>query len=480
MAYNHYSLLSVTKHVEKEIKKEKLNKALKLIHNSVMQVITEPVCTAQVFASKALDDLCQKTGKICFQNNKQTFKQKEKIETTKPVFVYLVTKLQKSGGHTRVMRDFIIARPEAYHFVFSTELDGYSDKDFLADFIPSSIHLNIKYAPKSNFEQKLIWLQNQLITHPAQNVYLFNHHQDSVIIAAVQPEIAPNLSFYHHGDHHLCLGASLSSCEHIDIHAMGFHQCQSMGIDNIYIPLTVMDKGERLQNQAFKERGSLTTCTAARSNKIEKPYFIKYTEVIPDLLVKTNGRHIHIGTLTPWTRWKIKQGLKQRGVSLEQFIYIPWVPDVWQALQSLCIDLYIASFPYGGGLTLIEAMGAGVPVAMHKHMYSRILSGIDLAYPSVFSWHFPDELINFCLTVSPDELKQHSILGREHYSTYYKNDCLKQILNSQIIVQAPKLWSKYQPQYDEFAYWLSGQFTIYHIFFRTMYRIAKKINAFLK
>ena len=44
---------------------------------------------------------------------------------------------------------------------------------------------------------------------------------------------------------------------------------------------------------------------------------------------------------------------------MERFIYMPWVPSVWKTLHDCRVDLYIASFPYGGGLTLIEAMGAG-------------------------------------------------------------------------------------------------------------------------
>ncbi len=53
-------------------------------------------------------------------------------------------------------------------------------------------------------------------------------------------------SFYHHGDHHLCLGVYLSHLEHIDPHPMGYHNCRdALGIDNTYIPLTVDDKGDR-------------------------------------------------------------------------------------------------------------------------------------------------------------------------------------------------------------------------------------------
>ncbi|MDC0598483.1 glycosyltransferase family 4 protein, partial [Gammaproteobacteria bacterium] len=410
--------------------KADLDKALRVIHDFVERIITEPMCTSLIFGSKNLDDLCQSIGKkslLAIERAKEAPAQNDSSQLT---FVYIVTKLQKSGGHTRVISDFIKARPEDQHVILSTELDGRSDPITSIAGLAQQATIIFEQAPKGNYQQRLTWLQTRLLNLNSKKVYLFNHHQDSVAVGAIQPEMNLNASFYHHGDHHLCLGVYLSHLEHIDFHPMGYHNCRdTLGIDNIYIPLSVEDKGARPAKEPFCEGGVLTTCTAARSNKIEVPYCVDYLEVIPELLKATGGRHIHIGRLTPWALFKIRRRLKRLGVPADRFEYTPWVPSVWQALHECKVDLYIASFPYGGGLTLIEVMGAGIPVALHRHIFCRILSGVELAYPEAFSWRFAEELLDYCGSVKPEELEQAGRLGRAHYEKFYAGTNLRAVLD---------------------------------------------------
>ncbi|AGS38799.1 hypothetical protein [Cycloclasticus zancles] len=454
------------------------DQALRLIHDFVERVFTEPLCVSQVFGSKTLDDLCQRIGKANLVSIKEELGCIEPKQADKPIFVYIVTKLQKSGGHTRVIEDFIKARPEGEHVLLSTELAGRSGPSFLTGGLERRASITFKQAPKLSLQKRLGWLQRQLLEINSERVFLFNHHQDCVAVAAIQPEMKLNASFYHHGDHHLSLGVYLSHLEHIDPHPMGFHHCRdALGIENVYMPLMIEDKGKRPSDQPFMANGTLTTCTVGRANKIEIPYFISYLDVVPELLKTTGGRHVHIGTLSPWARYRVWRGMKRLGIAKERFVYISWESNIWGALHKYKIDLYIASFPYGGGLTLVEAMGAGVPVALHEHIFSRVLAGIDLAYPEVFSWRYPEKLLSYCSSLTPEVLMRHSRLARKQYESCHIPKVSWSEEGSKYTPAA--LSNEYDVLSDERAAWMTQQVSLHGVISRVVYRILRRLRSYL-
>lgn len=471
------SLHAFAKSVDKTIDRGDLDLALRSIFEFVERIITEPLCTSQVFGSRELDALCERIGQLGLSAMPRRMGSVSESGTL--TYVYIVTKLQKSGGHTRVIEDFIGSRPAAAHVVLSTELCGRSDAEYVQNELTKRRNVRFESAPPGSFVRRLAWLQDRIHEIAPAHTYLFNSHQDSVAVAAVQPREG-GASFYHHGDHHLCLGVHLTGLEHIDPHPMGYHNCRdALGIRNTYLPLTVGDQGERPPGQPFRADGLLVTCTAARSNKVEIAYFARYVEVVPALLKTTGGKHIHIGRLSPMARLEISRAMKRNGIPADRFEYIPWVRSVWRTLQDRRVDLYVASFPYGGGLTLIEAMGAGVAVALHNHISSRVLSGIELAYPEAFLWRVPEQLLEYCATVPADELERNSRLGRARYLALHRRELLAEMLNSPAAsVGVPEgLSSRYVPNHGEWACWAQSQLSVLGLTKRAAYRLFRRLRS---
>jgi len=454
----------------------RLDEALHAIHDFVERIVSEPLCTAIVFGSATLDDLCRRIG----ARSLSEFDSRSSRPTpgSQPTIAYIVTKLQKSGGHSRVLDDLIRAAPDAAHVILSTELAGRSDVVALGAGLPSASSLTQETAPRTSFAARLKWLQERLLALAPRKVYLFNHHQDPIAVAAAPPEMGLETWYYHHADHHLALGVLSPHFKHIDPHPMGYDNCRHrLGIENTYLPLTFDDHGMRAGDQPFRAGGALTTCTAARANKLELPYPIGYADVITSLLQATSGRHIHIGRLTPWMLFKLRRKLRRAGVAPDRFVYVPWVASVWKALVEHQVDLYIASFPYGGGLTLIEAMGSGTPITVHKHISARMLTGIDMAHDRALLWREPEALIDYCRTVTPEALATQSLAGRAHYERYHHRSRLTDALANVEQLQPPGVGADFQIQADEWAIWMEQRVSLRAVMGRTLYRLFKRLRA---
>lgn len=473
------SVQALVRKASEAITRNDLNSALQMVHDFVEKIITEPLCTSQVFASKDLDQLCLRIGAKNLASIDVVHEDPCVGWHSGNRVAYLVTRLQRSGGHSRLVQDFIRAQPQKNHLVILTGVAGSSDLDHYKSIFADANNVRFIVVPRGRLLARLTWTQKLLRAYKPEHVQLFNHHQDAVAVAALVPEIGLHGSFFHHGDHHLCLGVHYTHLKHIDFHPMGYHYCRdTLGIENQYLPLTFQDRGGAFPHESRGFERPLITATVARSNKIEIPYYVSYVDTIPMVLKVTGGTHIHIGKLTPWAIRHMRKKMKRLGVPDDRLVYVEWTGSVWKSLQELGVDVYLASFPYGAGLTLIEAMGAGVPVIMHQHMYSRVLSGLELAYPGAFSWSDPNDLLKHLEHLKPASLHQEGQLARQQFAKFHRPEILKNFFDEseKYTLSVPQLYPSYSPRLDEWAAWVERQSSIRHMLYRAAYRAWRSLR----
>jgi hypothetical protein len=409
--------------IDAYIKNNHLNKALNDIHDLVLINNLKKTTNTGLLGSVTLDNLCSKIGQKTYT---EIIKNKSKLIKNKNVNIYIVSKLEKFGGHSRLLKDFIDVFPEKNHVILITDKIPKKDYEFFNKFLLHKKNVSVQLSLDASRENKLIWLQKKIIQVSPENIFLFNHNQDSAAVAAIQPEMNIPTYFFHHADHSLSLGLFLKNVTHIDLHKRIYENCKNLlGIYSTYLHLYSNDRG--VKKSQFMKDGYLITATAGGRNKIEKSYFIDYTNAIPLLLKSTNGKHIHMGALSYYALFKIKFNLLRFNLKQDQFIYLRWVPSVWDELKSRNVDLYVNSFPLGGGLSIVEAMGAGIPLAIHSHNNIKFYTegSLGIAYPDVFSWKRLDELINFCLQLTPLKLIMLSNIARSYYLENYNSDNLR-------------------------------------------------------
>ncbi|MDR6383870.1 hypothetical protein [Paraburkholderia caribensis] len=404
-----------------------LDSALGRIQGFVQAVILDRRAVAKVFADPVLDAWCQRIGVMAAAEMPVL----PTVDSRRADCVILATELYRTGGHSAVIEDLVQTGQFGQNIVILlTDALHTADLSIVAQRFGAEVRGEV--APAGNLADKLRWTQSRLQALRPRRLMLFNHHHDPVAIAAARPGVADETVFYHHADHQLCLGVTLDHTLHVDPHPMGFHHCREcIGLaDNVYWPLIVEDRGwtPPLIDPAVTD--GLRTCSAGSHNKFEHDYKFQYADVLPHVLWITRGTHIHIGPLSDETIGRIHAGLDARKVERERFVHVPWVRSVWKALREYEVDLYLASFPLGGGRVLIEAMGAGVPIIAHDCYLSPFMGGKDMLYREAFVWRHPDQLFRHMSGLQRERLASEGKSARLHYEQQHTSAVLSHCIDA--------------------------------------------------
>jgi hypothetical protein len=415
--------------VREEIRGGNLNSALTLVIRLVTDITLHQSSVGRVLASPELDQLCTLVGAVAREETGPAAI--DRNEARENTVVYLVTELAKSGGHSRLLSDLIAAENAGEQIVLVSNLHETTVmSDIIGPFAQAGAVIRI--APQGDYSARLRWIQHELARIRPRQSYVIPHHFDAVIMAAAQPDLVGKLIYIHNCDHALALGVHLSHARHVDFHAKNFYHCREHeGVaSNVIWPLVAADHGHRVDTP-FLTRGHLTTCTSGGFEKFEfwhgfeqVPYLHRYEDVVPIILHASRGTHIHIGALRDVMLDRIRAGLASAGLAADRFVYIPYVASLWTALLEHNVDVYIGSFPYGGGRAVVEAMGAGLPLVVHSNYRSHFFSDIDV-YDGAMIWRHPAELKAFLLQLDLLQLTEHARRSRVFYSEHHRPELLR-------------------------------------------------------
>lgn len=417
------SISALDVQVRAYLKNGKFGDALDAVRQFVEFVVNDSRSTAKVFASADIDRLCRYIGEAVLPAaDASPARSANGIGT-----VVLATELVKAGGHVELLKDII--RLQLFNGplnIILTDILLRADDDIITEF--SITHgVNVEVIQGSTTNERYLRLIDRLRSLAPATLVLLTYNQDSVGISAALSNVADKVVFIHHGDHHLSLGVTCEEFIHIDPSNIGYFHCKDeLGIkNNRYWPLTVNCNSVESRVLPFLADGRLVTCTSGRPEKFDASHYLyDYIELIPRLLTVTGGRHIHIGSLTAGMENRLQRGFVAAGVDPACFTHVVWVPSIAKALVEYNVDIYISSFPLGGGKSCVEAMAAGIPLLMHHNYRSRFLGGADLAYPEAWIWRNEIELIAVLTNVTVETLTCHSLLSRSYYESFHSDRAL--------------------------------------------------------
>jgi predicted O-linked N-acetylglucosamine transferase (SPINDLY family) len=426
-----------------------LNFAINTIINFADSIAYGPASvasTVNVYSSPVLDELCQKIGFKAFGNGtSEADSRAENICRDDDLVIYIASELYRTGGHTAVVEDLIRSRPGKRHLILITDIFNAANRSSIEDRF-RDLPVKILWAPLAESIDKLNWLQQSLLANDARasQVFLFNHPQDAVAVAAVQPLLTPSLVFYHHASHIFSLGVHLSYAKHLDYGPASFYNCRNhLGIlDNAYLPLTV--DGIKDRSKTHSPSDELVTCSSGSEVKFTgTSYEYSYVREVAGLIRSGGGKHVHIGFLSEYYLDQIRQELRALEIDPVRFMHIPWVSSLGMAMHDYNVDIYLDSFPIGGGKAVIEVMASGTPIVAHNNYSSRELSTIDIVYPEAFHWCRLEELHAYLRNLTGAGLSQGALLSRKHYENNHTpeilDNCLEELANGRFNRVPPEL-----------------------------------------
>lgn len=417
------SLDEIERSVQKCVENNDIDGALDAIKDTVDSIINNQRSVARVYASRRLDGLCElvaKTARLATHAG-------ESAHTQDGGTIIMATELAAAGGHVEVIRDLIrlgnspapmkLLLTDSFQRIDESAQQGYA----------ASMGVPVCIAKKSGSGARMRETLAFLLAQRPHTVVLLVHNQDAAGIVAALACHAKRVIFVHHGDHHLSLGVTCPSFEHVDLSNFAFFNCRhTLGLaDNRFWPLTLASEKALRHDGTFLREGYAVTCCVGRPEKFDDPsYQHQYLDLIGLMLKSTGGRHVHIGPLSDEQLQRMQRSLQAHGIAASRLTHVPWVPSVSRALIEHGVDLYMTSFPYGGGKAQVEAMATGLPVLVHQNYRSRFLSGIDIGYPGTMAWADAAELQGILSNLTVALMREHAIVARTHFERHHSEEAL--------------------------------------------------------
>jgi predicted O-linked N-acetylglucosamine transferase (SPINDLY family)/capsular polysaccharide biosynthesis protein len=318
----------------------------------------------------------------------------------KPANVYLVTEIYQSGGHGRHLEYLIKSRPDERHIVlFTGALEN--NRDFNISQCLKMGAFPILPSKDLVLFDKLLWLREKI--HAFTFIRLLAlHHPEDILAALVLHEIAPkktrHLYVIHHADTVGSIGIELENAAHIAIRDEQFDTLKNYFVKDVFLlPLAYdpqdffpKDIANNYDGAVNKSKSDfITTATCGGSHKFKSHGDLGLPKVLSAVLHSTWGKHIHIGHTSAEFRQAIYEELKNNNIPNDRITFIEEVNSVAKSMLDHNVSLFLSSFPIGGGLTIVEAAYAGIPIAVFsgaKNQKAKYLAGTSHAPRESLLW----------------------------------------------------------------------------------------------
>jgi glycosyltransferase involved in cell wall biosynthesis len=396
---------------------------MSLMRSVCQYVLRDPETAGQICGSVSLD-------RICIDLSKKL--PAIEVEGTAKPFVFVVSEIYQTGGHTRVIESIIEALGPQNCLVLSTNLYNRQTLNTL-NWFTQRTGADLRICEAGDFLDKSAWIRANITKDGISKIYVVSHHDDVAAIAACYaPECLARTLYLHHADHQLAFGATIQDWRHVDFGIQIFDYCRrELGINNEIWHIAVADKG--MVDLVYQPVTARRSVTCGSQTKFAWAGRLRFSDVIVAVIASTGGTHLHVGNLPENELAELNRKLQDAGVSPDRFKHVPFTPNLAQFIIDNHISIYIGSFPHGGLRATIEALSVGVPILAHQSDYSRLLSSCDTMFDGAPFWSSVEGLKDALesLLEDPDALVELGKRGRELFEKRHRAELFTRVVKGE-------------------------------------------------
>jgi hypothetical protein len=389
------------------------------LHNELLVGLSRnPETTNTALFVPVLDSLIHRVGQAL-----STASPTRPAKRTESNFVlHVATELYPVGGHTRVVADVIRALPERRHCVVITDMFGnysagkYSVAD--VDQIFAGTETGFVVLNVGSGVDKVRQLIGILAAGDPMACFMYAHHGDVVANAAVTESTCRRSIFVHHADHMPSLGPTRADYLHLDLSPVCHRQCLAIaGNAPIFLGLTAEDRG--VKPLVERERSKMSAACSGPMHKFwPDPPGVRYADVVREVMRSAGGKYYHIGGMPPDALAQIQRELATAGVDPARFVDMGGVRSVWDTFLQLEIDFYVDSLRLGRVKTIVEALGAGLPIVMPAPPDPPSLLYSDMTMGAAVTWRLPEDIPKVVEMIQRDQ-RGFAARSRQIFDEYY-------------------------------------------------------------
>ena len=308
-----------------------------------------------VFRYEPMEDLLQNIGTNFIVDKEESY--------TKNTFLHIMTKASVTGGHTRVVENFINNRKnyDESHSILLVSQNIEEKPSFIQEIESDEHFFDLSSLNILEKIKKISFLANQY-----EYIVLHHHMYDIVpIIALSQFKDTKKIFAYNHADHLYWVGSSIiTGSFEMSSDGMNFSK-HRRGIENtILLPIPLEQKNKIVDlnlkkrlNISLEKKIVLTIGSMDRFRTNGYSYKDMLNHVLEDdkIVFIIIGNHTKEFWKDLWNHENIRfEGLVPKE-KLEEYYAIA--------------DIYVDTFPMGGGTATLDAICYNIPSIKIKHIF---------------------------------------------------------------------------------------------------------------